>query len=212
MRVQSAAADSARQDHHWQHLEMQTRIQKLQQQLTDLRSEHQQLKDKHDSLQSVSASISPPAGRPSMLGGVKAMLQRLNGSQQHQQQLPISVPSLVIGQHLGVDTPTHSAQTASTSAAAFKPDPRVMLQQPQGHFNALEGASLQPVTQNAEVAESSGQQEDDWDVLLRCVRQHIMDILIAKRSSSCYMSKLCVCAKLLVSNVRIVPSSLILWA
>lgn len=148
---------------------MHTQIQKLQQQLTDLTLEHQQLKDKHDSLQSVSASISQPAARPSMLGGVKAMLQKLNGSQQQQRQLPISVPSLVIGHHLSVDTPPHPAHTASSSAAALKHDSRVVLQQPQGHFHALEGTSLQPVAQNAEVAESSGQEEDDWDILLRCV-------------------------------------------
>ena len=146
---------------------MQTQIQKLQQQLKDLTLEHEQLKEKYDT-QSASASISPPAARPSMLGGVKAMLQKLNGSQQQQRQLPVSVPSLVIGQHLGVDTPTHSAYTASSSTAAFKHDSKVILQQPQGHFNALEGTTLQPVTQNAEVAESTGQQEDDWDVLLRC--------------------------------------------
>ena len=168
LKVQSAAAENAKQDSQQRHLEMQTQIQKLQQQLKDLASEHQQLKDKHESLQSVSASISQPAARPSMLGGVKAMLQKLNGSQQQQRQLPVSVPSLVNGQHLGVDTPTHSAHTAFSSTAAFKPDSRVILQQPQGHFSALEGTPLQPVTQNAEVAESSGQQEDDWDVLLRC--------------------------------------------
>lgn len=178
LKDQSAAAESAKLDHQRQHLDLQTQTQTLQQQLKDLRSEHQQLQEKHDSLQSMSASIShvsQTAGRPSMLSGVKAMLQKLNGSQQQPNQLPISVPSLVLGHHVGVDTPPPSAHTTLTSA--FRHGPQGILQQPQGHSHVVEGAS-RPVpcdAPTAGVAEPSGQQEDEWDIMLRCARGRIMN-------------------------------------
>ena len=177
LKTQSAAAESAKIDYQRHHQDLQTQTQALQQQFSDLRSKHQQLQDKHDSLQSMSASnshVSQTPGRPSMLSGVKAMLQKFNGSQQPS-QLPISVPSVVVGHH--VDTPPHSAHTAS-SAAVFRCDPQGILQQPQGHSHVLEGASQRPVAHDAptaEGAELSGQQEDEWDVLLRCVRDESSD-------------------------------------
>lgn len=176
LKAQSAAAESAKQDYQRQHLDLQSQLQTLQQHLNDLRSEHQQLQEKHDSLQSMSAPTSHAsqnAGRSSMLSGMKAILQKLNGSQQQPNQLPISVPSLVIGHHVGVDTPPHSAQTASSFAAVLQQDPQGILQQPQGHSHVGEGAPQRPVTRDAPTAEEaapSGQQEDEWDVLLRCVR------------------------------------------
>ena len=107
-----------------------------------------------------------------MLSGMKAMLQKLNGSQHHSSQLPSSVPSLAVGHHESVHTPPHSAHTGSSSAADFRQDPQGTLQQPQGHSHVLEGAAQQRLTHDeaaTEVAEPSGQQEDEWDVLLRCV-------------------------------------------
>lgn len=111
-----------------------------------------------------------------MLRGVKAILQKLNGSQQQPNQLPISVPSLVVGHHVAVDAPPHSAHTESSAAAAFKYDPQGISQQPQGRSH--EGPSQQPVTlgaSTAEVAEPCEQQADEWDVLLRCFTALISD-------------------------------------
>ena len=105
---------------------MQTQLQVLQQQLNDLRADYQQMQEKHNSTESLSASISHishPVGRPSMMNGVKAMLQKLNGTQNQHILLPISVPSLVIGQQQGADTPPCSAHAASSSAAVFQYNP-----------------------------------------------------------------------------------------
>ena len=184
LKAQSAAAESAKLDYQRHHHDLKTHSQTLQQQFNDLRSEHQQLQDRHDSLQSMSASsthVSQTAVRPSMLNGLKAMLQKLNGSRQQLKQLPIFVPSLTVGHRECVHVPPHSAHTGSSSAPDFRHDPQGTLQQPQGHSHVLEGAAQRPVTRDAataEVAEPSGQQEDDWDVLLRFVRASQRDELV----------------------------------
>ena len=176
LRAESAAAHTARADLGLKQASMHTDFQALQKQLADLRSDHQELQEKCARAEAVPAATSQsthPASRPSVLNGVKAMLQKLNGSQNQQTLLPVSVPSLVIGHQQGAvghqqeaDTPPYSARAASSSAAAFRHDSQGTSPQPEGTAYAAQGSSGQEAGQ-AHSAGPSGQQEDEWDVLLR---------------------------------------------
>lgn len=170
-----AAAQTAQTDYERKHLNMQTQIQALQQQLNDSRADHQQMQESHTNSESLPGSISHsshPVSRPSVLNGVKAMLQKLNGTQNQHTLLPISVPSLVIGQQQGADTPPCSAHVASSSAAVFQHNSDGILHQPQGTSQVSRGSSEQEADQGipgGDMAGTSGKEEDEWDSLLRCV-------------------------------------------
>ncbi len=143
-----ASANTAKTDHIRQQLTLQAQTQALQQQLKDLRSEHEQL---HDRLK-VSDSqlvgpVSKPVGRPSVLNGVKGLLQRLNGSQNVQTLPPVSTPSLVIGQRQGGAETPKSVHCQSSGSSHM----------PNDSSSAFD----------AEVAGPSKQEGDDWDELLR---------------------------------------------
>ena len=168
-----AAAQTTQTDYERKRLNMQTQIQALQQQLNELRADHQQLQGMNRSTELLPASISHishPVSQPSMLNGVKAMLQKLNGSQNQHALLPISVPSLVIGQQQGADTPPCSAHAASSSAAVFHQHPQGILHQPQGTFHESKGnPEADQDGPDTEMVGTSGTEEDEWDSLLRCV-------------------------------------------
>ncbi len=143
-----ASANTAKTDHNRHQLTLQAQTQALQQQLKDLRSEHEQLHDRHKVSESqLAGPVSKPVGRPSVLNGVRGLLQRLNGSHSVQTLLPLSTPSLVIGQRQGgAETPksvdcqsSASSQVPNDSSSAF----------------------------GAEVAGHSKQEGDEWDELLR---------------------------------------------
>lgn len=146
-----ASANTAKTDHDRQQLTLQAQAQALQQQLKDLRSEEQLL---HDRLKiadsqptSLAGPVSKPGGRASVLNGVKGFLQRLNGSQNVQTLLPVSTPSLVIGQRKGgAETP--KSVDCQSSASSHMPD---------------DSSSAFA----AEVAGPSLQEGDEWDELLR---------------------------------------------
>ena len=143
-----ASANTAKTDHNRHQLTMQAQTQALQQQLKDLRSEHEQLHDRLKVSDSqLTGPVSTPVGRPSVLNGVKGLLQRLNGSQKVQTLLPISTPSLVIGQRQGgAETP--KSVDRQSSASCHMPD---------DSSSAIA----------AEVAGPSKQGGDEWDELLR---------------------------------------------
>ncbi|DBA80110.1 TPA: TATA element modulatory factor 1, variant 2 [Trebouxia sp. C0005] len=146
-----ASANTAKTEHSRHQLTLQAQTEALQQQLKDLRSEHEQLHDRLKSsdsqLTSLAGPVSKPVGRPSVLNGVRGLLQRLHGSQTVQTQLPISTPSLVIGQRQGgAETP--KSVDCQSSASSHMPD-----------------ASSSAFA--AEVAGSSKQEGDEWDELLR---------------------------------------------
>jgi len=144
-----ASANTAKMDHNSQQLTLQAQTQALQQQLKDLRSEHEQLHDRLKTSQptSLAGPVSKPVGRPSVLNGVKGLLQRLNGSQNVQTLLPVSTPSLVIGQRQGgAETP--KSVDCQSSASSHMPD---------------DSSSAFA----AEVAGPSKQGGDEWDELLR---------------------------------------------
>ncbi len=155
----SVSAQTAKYDQERQQLTAQTQTQALQQQLKELRSEHQQLHDKFAGFDSKSpGSLGKLPARPSVLNGVRAVLQRLNGGQNGQALLPVSVPSLIIGhQQGGTETPTHLDPAGASSSQ------RGSFQQPQaGHSQQPQAAGV-----NADVAGPSGREEDEWDVLLK---------------------------------------------
>ncbi len=146
-----ASANTAKSDHNRHQLTLQAQTQALQQQLKDLRSEDEQLHDRlktsDSQLMSLAGPVSKPVGRPSVLNGVKGLLQRLNGSQNVQTLLPISTPSLVIGQRQGgADTP--KSVDCQSSASSHMPD---------------DSSSACA----AEVAGPPKQGGDEWDALLR---------------------------------------------
>ncbi len=148
-----ASANTAKTDHTRHQLTLQAQTQALQQQLKDLRSEHEQLHDRLKAPDSqLAVPVSKPVGRPSVLNGVKGLLQRLNGSQNVQTLLPISTPSLVIGQRQsGAETP--KSVHCQSSAPSHMPN--------MPHANDSSSAF------GAEVAGPSKQEGDDWDELLR---------------------------------------------
>ncbi|DBA77123.1 hypothetical protein WJX77_012006 [Trebouxia sp. C0004] len=146
-----ASANTAKMDHNCQQLTLQAQTQALQQQLKDLRSEHGQLHDRLKGSDSqpmfVAGPVSKPVGRPSVLNGVKGLLQRLNGSQNMQTLLPVSTPSLVIGQQQG-DAETPKSVDCQSSASSHM---------------------LDDSSSAAEVAGPSKQGGDEWDELLSSV-------------------------------------------
>lgn len=162
-----ASANTAKTEHSRHQLTLQAQTEALQQQLKDLRSEHEQLHDRLKSsdsqLTSLAGPVSKPVGRPSVLNGVRGLLQRLHGSQTVQTQLPISTPSLVIGQRQGgAETP--KSVDCQSSASSHMPD-----------------ASSSAFA--AEVAGSSKQEGDEWDELLR---------YNSKRTDLCHFTNECV--------------------
>ncbi|DBB05055.1 TPA: TATA element modulatory factor 1, variant 2 [Trebouxia sp. C0006] len=143
-----ASANTAKTDHNRHQLTLQAQTQALQQQLKDLRSEHEQLHDRHKVSESqLAGPVSKPVGRPSVLNGVRGLLQRLNGSHSVQTLLPLSTPSLVIGQRQGGAETPKSVDCQSSASS----------QMPNDSSSAF----------GAEVAGHSKQEGDEWDELLR---------------------------------------------
>lgn len=183
MQAATVSAQTAKRDHDQQHLTMQTQTQALEQQLEDLRAEQQKLLEKAAASRSQSASLAVSAkpvsiSRPSVFSNVKAVLQRLNGSQSVQPPLPVSVPSSILGQN--ADTPTYLNSRSSSEKGPFQqlydghiPQPDQVPLSPSFKVQRSQEASVkQPEGSEAdafvaEAAALAGQQEDDWADLLR---------------------------------------------
>ena len=183
MQAATVSAQTAKRDHDQQHLTMQTQTQALEQQLEDLRAEQQNLLEKVAALESQSASLAVSAkplsmSRPSVFSGVKAVLQRLNGSQSVQTPLPVSVPSVILGQ--SADTPTYLNSCSPFEKGPFQqlydghipqpdqvpPSPSFLIQRSQ-EASVKQPEGSEPDAFVAEAAKLAGQQEDDWAGLLR---------------------------------------------
>ena len=182
MQAATVSAQTAKRDHDQQHITMQTQTQALEQQLEDLRAEQQKLLEKA-ALEAQSASLAVSAkplsiSRPSVFSGVKAVLQRLNGSQSVQPPLPVSVPSVILGQ--SADTPTYLKSRSPSEKGPFQqlydghiPQPDQVPPSPPFKIQRSQEASVkqpegsEPDALFAEAAALAGQQEDDWADLLR---------------------------------------------
>ena len=97
----------------------------------------------------------------------------MNGNQNEQSILPVSVPSLVIGQqHDSADTPEcmHPDRSSSSSLSPHR--------EPFKQLHNSAASQMKPSTlgssSSAEVPGPSGQEEDEWDVLLRYTQGIVM--------------------------------------
>ena len=181
-----ASANTAKTDHNRYQLTLQAQTQALQQQPKDLRSEHEQLHARLKVSDSqLAGPVSKPVGRPSVLNGVKGLLQRLNGRQNLQTLLPVSTPSLVIGQRQGCAETPKSVDCRSSGSSSHRP-------------NDSSSAFA------AEVAGPSKQEGDEWDELLRYDSKDMVLIHFA----SMHVSKFQPNVILFLRKSLLVPSAL----